>query len=53
VTDLVADTVYDGFGAEAYLCGPPPMIDAVTPILEAIGVEKVDIHADRFSPAKA
>ena len=51
-TELLADTVYDGFGAEAFLCGPPPMIDAAMPILEEIGVDPDDIHADRFSPAK-
>lgn len=52
VTELLADTVYDGFGAEAFLCGPPPMIDAAMPVLEAIGVDPDDIYADRFSPAK-
>ena len=52
VTELLADTVYDGFGAEAFLCGPPPMIDAAVPILEEIGVDPDDIYADRFSPAK-
>ncbi len=52
VTGLVEDSVFDGFGLEAYLCGPPPMIDAALPILEAIGVAEDDIHADRFSPAK-
>ncbi len=52
VTDLVADAVYDGFGAEAFLCGPPPMIDAAMAVLERIGVERSDMYADRFSPAK-
>lgn len=52
VTDLVAETVYDGFGAEGYLCGPPPMIDAGIAVLEQIGVERSDIHADRFIPAR-
>ena len=52
VTELLADTVHDGFGAEAFLCGPPPMIDAAMPILAEIGLEPDDIHADRFSPAK-
>ena len=52
VTELLADTVYDGFGAEAFLCGPPPMIDAAVPILEEIGVDPDDIYADRFSAAK-
>ena len=52
VTELLADTVFDGFSAEAFLCGPPPMIDAAMPILEDIGVDPDDIYADRFSPAK-
>lgn len=52
VTELLAETVHDGFGAEAFLCGPPPMIDAAMPILAEIGLEPDDIHADRFSPAK-
>ena len=52
VTGLLAETVYDGFGAEAFLCGPPAMIDAAMPVLEDIGLEPDDIHADRFSPAK-
>jgi len=52
VTELLADTVFDGFGAEAFLCGPPPMIDAAVPILEEIGVDPDDIYADRFSAAK-
>jgi NAD(P)H-flavin reductase len=52
VTNLLADTVFDGFGLEAFLCGPPAMIDALAPILEQIGVEADDIHVDRFSPAR-
>lgn len=52
MTNLLADTVFDGFGLEAFLCGPPAMIDALAPILEQIGVEADDIHVDRFSPAR-
>lgn len=52
VTELVEETVFDGFGVEAYLCGPPPMIDAALPILEAIGIDRDDVYADRFTPAK-
>ncbi len=52
VTELLADTVFDGFGAEAFLCGPPAMIDAAMPVLEGIGVDPDDVYADRFSPAK-
>lgn len=36
-------------GRHAYLCGPPPMIDATVPLLEAKGVSAVDIHYDKFT----
>ncbi len=32
-----------------YLCGPPMMIDAVFDMLEDLGVEKENIHADIFT----
>lgn len=34
--------------AEAYLCGPPAMIDAALPVLDAAGFAASNIHADRF-----
>lgn len=40
------------FGAEAYLCGPAPMIDAAIEVLLAKGMEKEDIFYDKFLPAK-
>ncbi len=33
----------------AYLCGPPPMVDAATSMLVSQGVPRNDIHADRFT----
>jgi NAD(P)H-flavin reductase/fatty-acid desaturase len=36
-------------GAHAYLCGPPPMIDAALPILEDHGVAHEHVHFDRFT----
>lgn len=36
---------------DAYTCGPPPMIDAVMPILRMAGVEPERIYADKFTPA--
>lgn len=53
VTEHIEEMALDGFGLEAYLCGPPPMIDAAMPILEATGLEADDIYADRFSPARS
>jgi len=37
--------------ADAYACGPPPMIDAVLPVLQRAGVEPEHIHFDKFTPA--
>ena len=34
--------------AEAYLCGPPPMIDAALPVLAALGVNSGNMHFDKF-----
>jgi 3-phenylpropionate/trans-cinnamate dioxygenase ferredoxin reductase subunit len=36
-------------GCHAYLCGPPPMIDAALPLLTQQGVARSHIHADRFT----
>jgi len=37
--------------ADAYSCGPPPMIDAVLPVLQMSGLEAENIHFDKFTPA--
>ena len=39
---------FDLLGAQAYLCGPPPMIDAAIPILNNCGVRGRDIFYDKF-----
>jgi propane monooxygenase reductase subunit len=36
---------------DAYTCGPPPMIDAVLPILQMAGLEPERIHFDKFTPS--
>lgn len=36
---------------DAYACGPPPMIDAVLPVLQMNGVEPERIHFDKFTTA--
>ena len=41
----------DFFGATAYLCGPPPMVEAAKKILLAKGVDATDMYHDRFAPA--
>lgn len=34
---------------DAYSCGPPPMIDAVIPVLQGAGVEPTHIYFDKFT----
>jgi len=52
VTDVVAAQLRDAFGLEAYLCGPPAMIDAAVAVLAEGGFSESDIHADRFVQAR-
>lgn len=38
---------------DAYTCGPPPMIDAVLPVLQRLGVPLDRTYVDKFTPATA
>lgn len=40
-----------GDDIDAYSCGPPPMIDAVLPVLQMAGVEPEHIYFDKFTTA--
>lgn len=51
VVDALAAGLGDAFGAEAYLCGPPAMIDKAVCVLERRGVMRSDIYCDKFVPA--
>jgi propane monooxygenase reductase subunit len=54
IHDVVAGTLrVEAFEGEidAYSCGPPPMIDAVLPILQMSGLEPERIHFDKFTTA--
>jgi p-cymene methyl-monooxygenase electron transfer component len=42
-----------GSGAQAYLCGPPPMIDAGIYVLTEAGIALGDIHYDKFTDASS
>jgi NAD(P)H-flavin reductase/ferredoxin len=52
VTDVVARAIDDPFGLEAYVCGPPAMIDAALAVFETAGLSPDDIHTDRFVQAR-
>ena len=38
---------------DAYTCGPPPMVDAVLPVLQSLGVALDHTYVDKFTPASA
>ena len=50
VSDAVARRLPNLEGYDAYLCGPPPMIDATRPLLVARGVRERNIYFDAFAP---
>lgn len=52
VTRALAEDLGDVFGLEAYVCGPPAMIDAAVDVLEGAGMPREDIRADRFVQAR-
>lgn len=49
VTDVVERLEGDLSDTEAYLAGPPPMIDAAIPVLERKGVDEESIFFDKFT----
>jgi p-cymene monooxygenase electron transfer component len=54
VTDQIPAAIAELGGAgslQAYLCGPPGMIDAGVAVLAAAGVPVPDIHYDKFTDA--
>jgi anthranilate 1,2-dioxygenase reductase subunit len=50
VTELLRPELIEG-GADVYLCGPPPMIEAAESWLVAEGVDEKAIHAEKFLPS--
>lgn len=49
VTDAAADGEPDLAGADVYMCGPPPMIDAGLAVLESRSVPRDQIYFDKFT----
>ena len=37
-------------GFEVYLCGPPPMVDAVRHYLDENGITPASFHYEKFTP---
>ena len=49
ITDVVKRLVGNVSGAHAYVCGPPPMVEAALPLLETLGVPDKRIYYDKFT----
>jgi propane monooxygenase reductase subunit len=49
ITEVIQRLEDDLDGTEAYMAGPPPMIDAAIPVLTQMGVNEDDIYYDKFT----
>jgi propane monooxygenase reductase subunit len=49
ITDVVRRLTDGLAGAHAYVCGPPPMVEAAIPLLETLGVEDKRVYYDKFT----
>jgi propane monooxygenase reductase component len=49
ITDVVRRHEGDLAGADAYVCGPPPMVEAALELLPALGVDDKRIFYDKFT----
>jgi propane monooxygenase reductase subunit len=49
ITDVVRRHESDLKRAHAYLCGPPPMVEAAMPLLAELGVPEKHIYYDKFT----
>ena len=53
---MVTDLLKDGDGSDkhvAYVCGPPPMVEAALDRLVAAGVPREAVHYERFAPSSS
>ena len=49
ITDVVKRLTGSLAGAHAYVCGPPPMVEAAIPLLETLGVPGKRVYYDKFT----
>jgi len=49
ITDVVKRLRGSLAGVHAYVCGPPPMVEAAIPLLEILGVEDKRVYYDKFT----
>ncbi len=49
ITDVVARREGNLRDAHAYVCGPPPMVEAAVPLLTRLGVQEKHVYFDKFT----
>jgi propane monooxygenase reductase component len=49
ITDIVAAREGNLSRAHAYVCGPPPMVEAAVPLLTRLGVPEKHVYWDKFT----
>jgi propane monooxygenase reductase subunit len=49
ITDIVAAKEGDLSRVHAYVCGPPPMVEAAVPLLTRLGVPEKHVYWDKFT----
>ncbi|HEY1917618.1 MAG TPA: FAD-binding oxidoreductase [Streptosporangiaceae bacterium] len=49
ITDVVKRNVSNLASAHAYICGPPPMVEAAMPLLTQLGVPEKRVYYDKFT----
>jgi benzoate/toluate 1,2-dioxygenase reductase component len=52
VTHHLPDAALYGGDVDLYLCGPPPMVDAVRTYLHEKGVKPANFYFEKFSPSE-
>ena len=52
VTDHLGADDLNGGDCDVYLCGPPPMVDAVRAHFGKLGVEPASFHFEKFNPTE-
>jgi propane monooxygenase reductase subunit len=49
ITDVIKRLESELRGQDAYVCGPPPMVEAAMPLLAKLGVDETRIYFDKFT----
>lgn len=53
VTDHFSDALLNDGDVDIYLCGPPPMVDAVLDNLRQRGISPAGFHYEKFAPSQS